>query len=164
VREIRREFHDPPKRGTPAAGESPLKTIANVDVVRRHYIIELSGTALIDGHDDYDLRLQPVRDPGDYRLREVWIDTQTFATDRLITQGNFVHGGMTGVPWTVDFRQQDGAPYIASESTTQAFTLDRRAYDSATVSFESIRPTHIPGYAALMGFAAADPLTEPLAP
>jgi hypothetical protein len=164
VREIRREFHDPPKPGTPAASNSPLKTIASVGVVRRHYIIELNGTASIDGHVDYDLRLRPVRDPGLYRLREVWVDTQTFATDRLVTQGNFVNGGMTGVPWTVTFRQLDGVPYIASESTSQSFTLDRRAYDGATVSFESVRSTRIPGYAALMGFAGADALTEPLAP
>jgi hypothetical protein len=164
VREIRREFHDPPKPGTPAAANSPLKTIASVDVVRRHYVIELNGTTLVDAHQDYDLRLRPVRDPGAYRLREVWIDTQTFATDRLISQGNFVHSGMTGVPWTVTFRQLDGAPYIASESTAQSFTLDRSAYDSASVSFENVRATRLPGYVDLMGFGGADTLTEPLAP
>ncbi len=164
VREIRQEFHDPVKPATASAGDSQLKTIASVAVVRRRYIIELNGTTAIDGHEDYDLRLQPVRDPGDYRLREVWIDTQTFATDRLISQGNFVHGGMTGVPWTVTFRQLDGAPYIASESTTQSFRLDRRSYDSATVSFEEVRPARIPGYASLMSFAGGDTLTEPLAP
>lgn len=164
VREIRQQFHDPSRPPTPAAGTSQLKTIASVEVVRRHYIIAINGTALIDGHQDYDLRLQPVRDPGDYRLREVWIDTQTFATDRLISQGNFVRGGMTGVPWTVTFRQHDGTAYIASESTTQSFRLDRRAYDSATVSFENVRSARIPGYASLMGFAGEDALMEPLAP
>lgn len=163
VREIRREFHDPPKRAAPP-GSSALPTIASVDVVRRHYVIELNGTTDVDGHQDYDLRLRPVRDPGAYRLREVWIDTQTFATDRLVTQGNFVDGGMTGVPWTVTFRQNDGVPYIASEQTSQSFSVDRRAYDGATVSFENIRPQRIPAYASLMGFGGTQALTEPLAP
>jgi hypothetical protein len=163
VQEIRREFHDPAKSQNVSA-PSGLRTIASVDVIRRRYIINLNGTATVDGHEDYDLRLRPVRDPGAYRLREVWIDTQTFATDRLESQGNFVTGGMTGVPWTVTFRQSDGAPYIQSEETTQSFTVDRRAYDGATVSFENIRSQHIPPYAALMGFGGAQALTEPLAP
>lgn len=70
VREIRREFHDPAKPVTAANGNSTLKTIATVAVVRRHYIIQLNGTEAIDGHQDYDLRMQPVRHPGDYRLRK----------------------------------------------------------------------------------------------
>lgn len=94
----------------------------------------------------------------------MWIDTQTFATDKLVSQGNFEQGGMTGVPWTVTFRQLGGVPYIASELTTQSFRLDRRAYDTAAVSFENVRPARIPGYASLMGFAGGDALTEPLAP
>jgi len=94
VAEIRREFCDPPpvKRPLPDSG---LKTIASIDVVRRAYIITLNGITALNGHKDYDLTLRPIRDPGRYRLRQLWIDTGSFATDKLISQGNFTEGGMT---------------------------------------------------------------------
>lgn len=160
VREIRSEFHDPAKK--PQQTGSSLPTIATVDVVRRRYVIDLNGITTIDGHSDYDLRLQPVRDPATYRLREVWINTQDFATDRLAAQGNFTYGGMTSVPWTVDFRDVGGAPYIASESTRESFKLDRRAYDTATITFADVRIGHMPPYMGIATFSSGEPpLTEP---
>lgn len=162
VAEIRREFHDPgPRR--PASG---LKTIANIDVVRRSYVISLIGLAEVDGHTDYELQLQPLRDPGRYRLRKVWVNALSFATDKLASQGNFTQGGMTGIPWTVSFRQAGNAPYIASESTSVPFTLDRRSYDSATVEFQDVTGARIPGIMQISSFAVNDwtgvpPLTEP---
>ena len=139
IAEIRRKFCDPaPSRNAPP--DSGLKTIASVEIVRRTYVIELNGIIQIGGHRDYDLRLRPISDPGRYRLREVWVDAQTFATDKLVSQGNFTQGGMTGITWTVDFRQINGAPYLASESTTQSFRLTRRAYDSATITFTDVTP------------------------
>lgn len=161
VREIRREFHDPPKK-TQQTGSS-LPTIATVDVVRRRYVIALNGITELDGHSDYDLRLQPVRDPGTYRLREMWIDTKNFATDRLTSQGNFTYGGMTTVPWTVDFHDVAGVPYIASERTAESFKIDRRAYDTASVSFVNVHAGRIPPYMAVTSFSSAEPpLSEPL--
>jgi hypothetical protein len=152
VAEIRREFCDPgpPGRLPPDTG---LKTIASIEIVRRVYVIRLSGTTTVHGHRDYDLTLRPVSEPGRYRLREVWIDARTFATDRLVSQGNFTQGGMTGVKWTVEFQQIDGAPYLASETTTESFKLTRRAYDSATVAFTDITPKHAPALSRMASFA-----------
>ena len=154
VTEIRREFCDPmPMRRQPSTG-SGLKTIASIDVVRRSYIITLNGVVMMNGHPDYHLGLQPVREPGRYRLRELWIDTRSFATDQLATQGNFTQGGMTDVRWTVSFLQVNGAPYISAEHTDQRFALARRTYDSATVEFESITTKRIPPYTSLSTFVA----------
>jgi hypothetical protein len=152
VTEIRREFCDPmPVRRQPSTG-SGLKTIASIDVVRRSYIITLNGLVTMNGHADYHLGLHPVREPGRYRLRELWIDTSSFVTDQLATQGNFTQGGMTDVRWTVSFRQINGAPYISAERTNERFTLVRRTYDSATVAFESIVAKRIPPYTSLSTF------------
>lgn len=152
VAEIRREFCDPtPNRN--ARPDSGLKTIASVEIVRRTYVIELAGMSQIGGHDDYDLKLRPISEPGRYRLREVWVDAQTFATDKLVSQGNFTQGGMTGVTWTIDFRQINGAPYLASESTTQSFRLTRRAYDSAKITFTDVAPKRVPAIMRLATFA-----------
>jgi hypothetical protein len=165
VAEIRREFCDPPPVDRPPL-DSGLKTIATVEVIRRSYIITLSGITPLNGHKDYDLVLRPIRDPGHYRLRQIWIDTQSFATDKLISQGNFSQGGMTGVPWTVLFQAIDGVQYIASEHTEQPFVLTRRTYDSATVTFTAIIAKLIPPIMQLSTFAVdretgVPPLTEP---
>jgi len=165
VAEIRREYCDPaPSR--PAQTDAKLKTIASIEIVRRAYIISLSGIVQINGHADYDLALRPISDAGRYRLREVWIDSQTFATDKLISQGNFTEGGMTGVKWTVEFQQINGAPYLASETTTQSFRLTRRAYDSATISFADLTPKQGPPIMRMASFAVnresgVPPLREP---
>ncbi len=152
VAEIRREFCDPaPSRN--AQPDSGLKTIASVEIARRAYVIELSGVTHIGGHLDYDLKLRPISEPGRYRLREVWVDVQTFATDKLVSQGNFRQGGMTGIAWTVEFRQINGAPYLASESTAQSFRLMRRAYDSATITFTDVMPKRAPAMMRLANFA-----------
>ncbi len=165
VAEIRREFCDPPpvKRQAPDSG---LKTIASIDVVRRSYIITLNGITALNGHKDYDLTLRPIRDPGRYRLRQIWIDTGSFATDKLISQGNFTEGGMTGVQWTVLFHQVNGVSYLASERTEQPFVISRRAYDSATIAFTNITTKRIPAIMQMSDFAvneqtAVPPLTEP---
>jgi hypothetical protein len=165
VAEIRRDFCDPPpvKRPMPDSG---LKTIANIDVVRRSYIITLNGITALNGHKDYDLTLRPIRDPGRYRLRQLWIDTGSFATDKLISQGNFTEGGMTGVQWTVLFHQVNGVSYLASERTEQPFVISRRAYDSATIAFTDITTKRIPPIMQMSDFAlneqtALPPLTEP---
>ncbi|HET9392469.1 MAG TPA: hypothetical protein VFO29_02930 [Candidatus Rubrimentiphilum sp.] len=166
VAEIRREFCDPmPARRQPST-DSGLKTIASVEVVRRSYVITINGIVMMNGHSDYHLGLQPVRDPGRYRLRELWIDTRSFATDQLATQGNFTQGGMTDTRWMVSFRQINGAPYIAAEHTDQRFVLARRTYDSATVAFESVVADRIPAYSPLSTFASnqetgVPPLMEP---
>jgi len=152
VAEIRREFCDPSPNRV-ARPDSGLKTIASIEIVRRAYVIELAGMVPIGGHSDYDLRLRPISEPGRYRLREVWIDAQTFATDKLVSQGNFTQGGMTGITWTVEFRQINGAPYLASESTTQSFRLERRAYDSATITFTGVIPKRAPAIMRVATFA-----------
>ncbi len=152
VAEIRREFCDPAPNRV-ARPDSGLKTIASVEIVRRAYVIELAGVTQIGGHSDYDLRLRPLSEPGRYRLREMWVDARTFATDKLVSQGNFAQGGMTGVTWTVEFRQINGAPYLASESTTQSFRLERRAYDSATITFSDVTSKRAPAFMRITAFA-----------
>jgi hypothetical protein len=137
VREIRREFHDPaPPRPQPS--DSGLKTIAEVVVAHRQYVITLSGTQMLNGHPDYHLTLRPVTSPGMYRLREMWVDTSSYAVDRIITDGNFTAGELGGVRWQIDYDHSSTAPFIASEKALSGFTLDRRHYDTAMVAFSEI--------------------------
>ncbi len=164
VREIRREYNDPGPSQGPEPTSSGLKVIASV--AASHYVITLQGRDPIDVHQDYHLLLRPIRDPGRYRLREAWIDTTTFATDKLITQGNFVEGPGTAVPWTITFTQIDGCPYIATERTQASLAVGRRPYenvrryDKVSLSFEYLKAASIPSFAKFYDFSSA-PLTEP---
>jgi hypothetical protein len=141
VQEIRREFHDPAPPRKPQAKQSDLKTIAAVVVAHRQYNIALKGIEPLDGHTDYHLLLSPIAEPNVYRLRDMWVDTSTYATDRLITDGNFTAPQLGGVRWQIDYVQISQAPFIAREIALSGFTLERRHYDSAAVAFTGISPS-----------------------
>ena len=70
---------------------------------------------MIEGVPAYHLRLQALRDPGRYRLQELWVDTHTLAPIELIERINFVDGPGTSVPWRVRFTLVAGALYIYDE-------------------------------------------------
>ncbi len=140
VREIRQEFHDPLPPRREQSNSQDLKTIALVVVAHRQYVITLAGLQSLNGHPDYHLLLRPVTDPGVYRLREMWVETSTYAVDRLITDGNFTSDGMGAVRWQIDYDQVGNAQFIVAETSFAGFTSDRRHYDTATVAFTSIAP------------------------
>lgn len=161
IAQIRRQFPDPEHHSKKMTSSGPLKTIASVVVVHRHYTMTFDGIEPVAGHPDYHISLEPLSDPQQYRLREVWIDESTFATDRLISQGNFTNPEFAGTHWQVDFQQIGGAPYISSESVSAPFTINRRHYDSATIAFTNIAPTSPHGFMATSLFAT-DPNTAPM--
>ena len=165
VREIRREFHDPAPPGH-VQPDTGLKTIAVVTSISSHYVVRLKDVESVDAHNDYHLTLQPIHEPEKYRLRDVWVNASSFATDKLVTQGNFLYGGMGGVPWTVSFEEISGAPYIASEYTESAFSLDQYHYDAARITFEDVKPEAAPPFSNLRTFdvnalTGVPPLLEP---
>jgi hypothetical protein len=143
VREVRAQFRDPaPSRSaSPAPSPEPtLRVIAVVSTETRVYDITLVGVESLNGSSAYHLILKPVRDPGRYRLRQLWIDTESYAPLKLVEQLNFVDGPGTTVPWSVTFVQRDGETYIARESALDPMQLHRHRYSQAWIDFEDIRP------------------------
>lgn len=139
VREIRKEFHDPVKAPPPAA--EGLPEIASVEAVAHDYDMKLAGVEPVGGHTDYHLVLHPLRDPKRYRLRDIWVNTKTYFTDRLDSDGNFVSGPGPGVEWTVDFAQIGGAPYVARETASAPLRYPGATYTTAAVLFEDVHET-----------------------
>jgi hypothetical protein len=124
---------------SPQPSPSTLQTIGRVYVRQRDYEVSLSGIETLGGVEAYHLILRPLHDPKRYRLRGLWVDTQTFATLQLITDGNFTAGPSLGVLWTVIFRQEDGVEYVSSETANSPLNFDRyRHYDSATITFDHV--------------------------
>jgi hypothetical protein len=169
VDEIRKEFHDPNPRATPAATPTPntLEEIATVYAHNRDYTIALLGTDTIDGHACYHLGLTPTRDPGRFRIRQAWIDEQTYATWQLQDASNFKAGPGTNVAWTIHFSQIDGAQYVREEDALAAMATGGEVYTKASVRFENVvavgastfRPQPLDNVGALL--EEPSPTTEP---
>ncbi|HEY9179134.1 MAG TPA: hypothetical protein VIO32_00340, partial [Candidatus Baltobacteraceae bacterium] len=112
-----------------------LKTIAIVTGHRKLYAVTLDGMEAIDGHACYHLSLVPAYASPHLRLRELWVDAQTYQTRKLITDGNFTG---SGVPWLITFGDVDGAMYITSESALKPVGVGEHRYEQATVSFDGV--------------------------
>jgi hypothetical protein len=88
------------------------------------------------------LGLTPLRDPGRYRLREMWVDAQTFVTRKILIASNFSRKPYTNVPWLVTFGQIGGGPYIREEQAQGALDFgDAGMLDGVSVSFGDIAST-----------------------
>jgi hypothetical protein len=167
VQEIRQEFHDPNPRATPTATATPnagLQEIATVYAHNRDYTITLLGMDTIDGHACYHLGLTPTRDPGHFRIRQAWIDEQTFATWQLQDALNFTDGPGTSVAWTIHFAQLDGAQYIREEDALGPMKAGGEIYTKASLRFENLLAA---SGAALHGEVmdgVGNPLEEPPPP
>jgi hypothetical protein len=117
-----------------------LSTIATVTAIDRPYDITFVGTELLGGFDAYHLRMRARRDPGTYRLRDVWIDVYTYDVLKLVTQGNFTGAPMDAVPWEVTFQNVGGAMYIDTEKADSPLVFrGDRTFTEAMVNFSDIR-------------------------
>lgn len=150
VEQVRREFHDPaPQKVAALEAKSGLKTIAVVTSAAREYRITLVGEDPVAGHLDYHLALQPLADPAKYRLRDAWIDEQSYDTDRLRVAGNFQDAAMAAVPWTVTYATQDGVTYVQTETAGAPIVGYRGPmYDAFSVAFEDIGSGQRPFWAS----------------
>jgi hypothetical protein len=148
VAEIRNEFNDPaPARpaGESAPAPSAMPEIATTHAFVRDYAVAFDGEDIVDGHDCVKLKLEPLRDPNRFRLREIWIDNQTRATWKLREALNFADGPGTSVPWDVTFASLGGAQYIATETALAPMAYRGLIYRKADVSFENVQATDPPG-------------------
>ncbi|MDQ2681178.1 MAG: hypothetical protein M3Y21_09205 [Candidatus Eremiobacteraeota bacterium] len=134
---IRREYPNPMPTPTPKASSS-LKIIGDVTATHRHYEMHLLGTEPYAEGLAYHLALRPLEDPGKYRLRELWIDTKTGATVKLVSAGNFTDGPETSVRWTVTFKQIAGVQYIDTETSDGPLNFYGRHFSQASIAFEEI--------------------------
>jgi hypothetical protein len=111
----------------PDAQETPLRELARVEAVARDYRIALAGTEHLRYGDAYHLTLQPLRDPHTYRLRDLWIATDSYATVQLSLAGLFDGKPYADARWTVTYTPLGGRWYVQQIRTdeTLRFGLDR---------------------------------------
>lgn len=159
VREIRAEFHDPDPRATPTPLPTPaLREIATVISKTRAYDITLEGVDDTEQGQAYHLHMQPLREPGKYRLRDLWVDTATFAPRKLIEGLNFVVGPGTIVPWSVSFEPIGGALYIDRETALAPMHYGGLIYTQAAVTLADLHAVSTFD----VGLSSFQPCTNPL--
>lgn len=165
VQEIRKEFKDPtpPQTAREILNDPKIKTIAVVTGYHHRYNVTLDGTENINGHDCYHLSLTPAEPSPKLRLRELWVDTQTFETRRLVSAANFTG---SRVPWLITFDELNGALYIASESAMAPVGVGDHRYEQASVSFENITasdtpPANLTGWFVTKEAIMAEPGSSP---
>jgi hypothetical protein len=140
VARIRAQFGDPAPTPSPTPDDSgSLREIAAVFSRDKIYTIVLDGIDALPDGPAYHLTLEPMRLPHKYRLRELWLDTTTFAPRKLVEAINFVDGPGTNVPWLVTFKQIDGATYVDSETALAQMKYAGLAYTQASVTIENLR-------------------------
>jgi hypothetical protein len=141
VGQVRTAFNDPapPDRSPqPNASTGGPPIIESETVYNRAYRVTLGGIESIYGVPAYHLYLQALRDPGRYRLRELWVDTRSFAPIQLVEGINFVEGPGKTVPWRVRFSNVEGALYVYDEKALRPMHYDGLVYPQANVAFENI--------------------------
>jgi hypothetical protein len=119
------------------------------------YDVALIDTPVIAGAQTYHLRLSPLSDAKNDRLRELWIGMGDYLPRKAVISGNFARAPFTDVPWTIQFSIIDGAPFITRETTSAVLFLPhRQVIKDATIVFEEIRPRRA-------GTLFGHPLIEP---
>ena len=142
--------------------ENGLPEITAVYAYNRDYRIVLLGTDTIDGHACYHLALTPMREPNRFRIRQAWIDEQTYAPWQLQNALNFATGPATAVGWMIHFSDVDGAHYIREEDALAPMSVGGEIYTKTAVTFIS---EHTVTRARPHELADAGiPLEEPQAP
>jgi hypothetical protein len=111
----------------PNPNETPLRELIRVEAVARDYRISLTGTERMRYGDAYHLTLEPLHDPKTYRLRDLWVATESYATVQLTLAGLFEGKPYADASWTVTYTPVAGRWYLQQIRADEAlrFGLDR---------------------------------------
>jgi len=133
--------HAPRQPSPDASPSSDLRVIGSTATLSKEYAVSLVSIDAETSGPAYHLTLTPLRDPQRNRIREMWVDRTTFATDQLRTAGNFVEGPPTRVGWLITYQNTDGCDMIDDERALGELDYGpNRHYADTEIAF-SIEPT-----------------------
>ena len=136
---------EPPFAPSPDAA---LREIGRVVSAEREYQVELAGIETVRGVQAYHLRLRPLHDPKESRLRDVWVEVATGQTVALNVQGLLNGKPYDGVQWSVGYVPVAGRYYVqqivAAAPLVFGFdvTIPRLEYDFVDFRFPSTIPQY----------------------
>jgi hypothetical protein len=119
------------------SSSSGLSIIGSAQSVAREYRVSLLAVEPYARGQAYHLALAPERELKKFRLRELWVDAESFAVLKIITDGNFNQGPSLNARWLTTFQTFDDCRIIDTETALDTLDYGRgRQYLDTTVSFE----------------------------
>ncbi|HEY5095871.1 MAG TPA: hypothetical protein VII69_12215 [Candidatus Eremiobacteraceae bacterium] len=109
------DFHPHPVPGS----TSDASVLGTVTVTARYYNATLVGEEQCDTGPCWHLALEPVEDPGEYRVRAMWVDEDTFQPARLTVAGIFNGCAASKVQWDVRYMNFHGQWVLREETTSE---------------------------------------------
>jgi hypothetical protein len=96
-------------------------------------------------------------------LRELWVDGVTYLPHRAVVAGIGNRAPLTSVPWRIEFRQVQGATYVARETALHAVDYGAAGtLASLTVTFGEFEATPLPtGWKFAFGMSDDRPNADP---
>jgi hypothetical protein len=143
--------------------DGSLVRIGSVSSTARAYNITCAFEERGGGSGQFVLTFHPLRDPARFRLREMWIDADSFSVLRLRTAGNFSAGPPTKTDWLITFQTIDGAIYIQRETAMAPLNYgEGKVYENVYLEFKDLRARRMPSLTTdLPQFDDPDDLHEP---
>jgi hypothetical protein len=125
-----------------ASSEKVLPHIGSTGTIARTYAITDLGDVDDPAGRQHHLRLQPLKDPRRYRLRELWIDAKTSLPVRAVVAGIGNAAPLDSVAWRVEFTQLQGGTYVSREVALEPLETDAGEIENVTITFDELRPTN----------------------
>jgi hypothetical protein len=142
------------------AQRSALAVIGRTGTVARDYAVSLIETVTDAQGPEYHLALQPLRDPVHHRLRELWVDGNTWLPEEAVVDGIGNRAPFDAVRWRIEYRQTDGGTYIARETALAPLHAKNALLHDASVTFGEVKlSSHLVHFG--LGFSKNVPIGEP---
>jgi len=124
----------------PEPSGPPLLTIGHATVSAKRYAVGLVGTERLHDHDVYHLLVKPLFDPARNSVREMWIDTNSFATWQLVDEAHYSVGPAGGTFFlTATYAPVRDAWLLRSVTTSGSLRFGLFAYGGkAMVTFDDL--------------------------
>ncbi len=139
-----------------------LPVIGHTGTVVRDYDATLIETLGDELGPEYHLALKPTHDPDRLRLRELYVDGRTWLPEEAVVDGIGSRPPLTKVRWRVEYRQVEGATYIARETALQNLDYGSRGtLQWTTISFRELQLGSRRPAETLLGLDDDNPQSEP---
>ncbi len=82
--------------------------------------------------------MSPLGNPGTYRVRDLWVDEQSYQTRKLVTDGNFTRRETGSGLWTVTYVHAGDQWYLGNEISQGPVGDGTARYDQLAVQFVGV--------------------------
>jgi len=146
-----------------AANSSALPEIGRtVTGAKPDYDVRLAGIATEDGMQVAHLTLKPLKDPHQYIVRDLWVNTDGNVVLRARISENFNQGPLHDTSWIVTYTQIGGAPYIKTETAeTDVGYPDDITLKNVTITFSDVQGLDKVPWADQVGLEPNPAVTDP---